>query len=81
MLQEIVRFLKADTSFANPRPLRYNVLFDSHPSSVPYITRLQAKARRVLALQEALLMTYHRNEVCNSSHTNKIICISTPTIN
>ncbi|KAH7655558.1 Protein SCAI protein [Dioscorea alata] len=63
MLQEIVRFLKADTSFANPRPLRYNVLFDSHPSSVPYITRLQAKARRVLALQEALLLTYHRNEV------------------
>ncbi|KAJ0984584.1 hypothetical protein J5N97_002940 [Dioscorea zingiberensis] len=63
MLQEIVRFLRADTSFANTRPLRYNILFDSHSSSMPYIARLQAKAKRVLTLQDALLTSYHRNEV------------------
>ncbi|ONK74137.1 uncharacterized protein A4U43_C03F3150 [Asparagus officinalis] len=61
VLQEIVRFLKLDASFLNTRPLRYNVLFDSHPSSIPYIKRFHA--RRALRLQDALLTSYHRNEV------------------
>ncbi|XP_072979939.1 uncharacterized protein [Typha angustifolia] len=59
--QEIVRFLKADKAFAHSRPLRYNVLYDSYPSSRPYIMRFHSK--RVLRLQEALLTSYHRNEV------------------
>lgn len=61
-LQEIDRFLKADTAFAKTRTLRFNVLFDSHPSSVPYISRFHAN--RILRLQDALLTSYRRNEVC-----------------
>ena len=41
--------------------MRYNVLFDSHSSTLPYIKRFHA--RRVLRLQDALLTSYHRNEV------------------
>ncbi|KAK8942191.1 hypothetical protein KSP40_PGU017823 [Platanthera guangdongensis] len=61
LLQETFRFLKADTSFSNTRPLRYSLLFDSHPSSLPYIARLHK--RRVLKFQDALLTSYHRNEI------------------
>lgn len=61
VLQEILRFLKVDATFLNTRPLRYNLLFDSHPSSLPSIKRFHA--RRALRLQEALLTSYHRNEV------------------
>lgn len=67
VLQEIVRFLKVDATFSNTRPLRYNLLFDSHPSSVPYIKRFHA--RRSLRLQDALLTSYHRNEVKFSEFT------------
>ncbi|KAL5992546.1 hypothetical protein ACLOJK_013465 [Asimina triloba] len=59
--QEIVRFLKADAAFTNIRPLRYSVLFDSHQASLPYVARFHAK--RVLKLKDAVLMSYHRNEV------------------
>ncbi|MQL70536.1 hypothetical protein Taro_002830, partial [Colocasia esculenta] len=61
VLQEIVRFLKADVVVANSRPLRYCLLFDSHPSSHSYIARFHPK--RALRLQQALLASYHRNEV------------------
>ncbi|KAJ6791672.1 protein SCAI [Iris pallida] len=61
VLQETLRFLKADTASTNSRPLRYNVLFDSHPSALPYIARFHA--RRELRLHDALLTSYHRNEV------------------
>ncbi|XP_008805899.2 protein SCAI homolog [Phoenix dactylifera] len=61
VLQEIFRFLKANTAFTNTRPLRYSILFDSHLSSVPYIARFHAN--RVLRLQDALLTSYHHNEV------------------
>ncbi|XP_020704777.1 protein SCAI homolog isoform X2 [Dendrobium catenatum] len=61
VLQEIFRFLKADTSFTNTRPLRYSLLFDAHPSSLPYIARLHK--RRVLKLQDALLTSYRRTEI------------------
>lgn len=61
VLQETFRFLKADTSFSNTRPLRYSLLFDSHPSSLPYIARLHK--RRVLKLQDALLTSYRKNEI------------------
>ncbi|XXG86462.1 hypothetical protein AAC387_Pa11g1354 [Persea americana] len=60
VVQEIVRFLKVDTAFMNIRPLRYCLLFDSHPSSVPRGARFQA---RNLKLQDALLTSYRRNEV------------------
>lgn len=60
-MQEIVRFMKVDTSFMNAQPLRYCVTFDSHPASLPYLTRFHAK--KVLKFQDALLTSYHRNEV------------------
>ncbi|KAK1264041.1 hypothetical protein QJS04_geneDACA009317 [Acorus gramineus] len=61
LVQEILRFLKADTTFKNARPLRYSKLLDSHPSSNPYIARYHSK--KSLKLQDALLTSYHRNEV------------------
>ncbi|PON90894.1 Protein SCAI [Trema orientale] len=61
VVQEIVRFMKVDTSFMNARPLRYCATFDSHPASLSYVTRFHAK--KVLKFQDALLTSYHRNEV------------------
>ncbi|XP_057970575.1 uncharacterized protein LOC131159572 isoform X2 [Malania oleifera] len=61
IVQEIVRFVKFDTTFVNIRPLRYCAMFDSHPDSHPYIARFHAK--KVLKFQDALLTSYHRNEV------------------
>ncbi|KAG0469665.1 hypothetical protein HPP92_016365 [Vanilla planifolia] len=61
VLQETFRFLKADKTFTNARPLRYSLLFDAHPSSLPYIARLHK--RRVLKLQDALLTSYRKNEI------------------
>ncbi|XP_073105685.1 uncharacterized protein [Elaeis guineensis] len=61
VLQEIDRFLKADTAFTKTRTLRFNVLFDSHSSSAPYISRFHTN--RILRLQDALLTSYRRNEV------------------
>lgn len=63
VVQEIVRFMKVDTAFMNVRPLRYSAMFDSHPASLPYVARFHAK--RVLKFQDALLTSYHRNEVNN----------------
>lgn len=63
VVQEIVRFMKVDTAFMNVRPLRYSVMFDSHPASLPYVARFHAK--RVLKFQDAVLTSYHRNEVNN----------------
>ncbi|KAL5539596.1 hypothetical protein UlMin_044172 [Ulmus minor] len=61
VVQEIVRFTKVDTAFMNVRPLRYCSTLDSHPESAPYVARFHAK--KVLKLQDALLTSYHRNEV------------------
>ncbi|KAH7566872.1 hypothetical protein JRO89_XS08G0247200 [Xanthoceras sorbifolium] len=61
VVQEIVRFMKADTAFTNIRPLRYCAMFDSHPTSLPYVARFHAK--KVLKFKDAILTSYHRNEV------------------
>ncbi|KAL3524827.1 hypothetical protein ACH5RR_013199 [Cinchona calisaya] len=61
VLQEILRFTKADASFLNVRPLRFCALFDSYPSSLPYVARFHAKM--VLKFREALLISYGKNEV------------------
>lgn len=61
MVQEIVRFLKADTAFMNIRPLRYSPLVDPHPDSLPPV--LPSVGRRNLRLQDAILSSYHNNEV------------------
>ncbi|XP_058084871.1 uncharacterized protein LOC131232576 isoform X1 [Magnolia sinica] len=60
VVQEIVRFLKADTSFMNIRPLRYSLVLDPNPDSLPYVACV---AKRGLRLQEAILSSYRHNEV------------------
>ncbi|CDP09323.1 unnamed protein product [Coffea canephora] len=59
VVQEIVKFLKGDTAFMNLRPLRYSVVLDLHPDSIPNA----AEAKRKLKLKDALLCSYHPNEV------------------
>ncbi|KAK9285261.1 hypothetical protein L1049_024451 [Liquidambar formosana] len=61
VVQEIVRLMKVETAYMNVRPLRYSTSFDSHPSSLPYVARFHAK--RILKFQDAVLTSYHRNEV------------------
>lgn len=61
MVQEIMRFTEADSGNANARPLRYTAMFDSYPASLPYVARFHAK--RLLKFRDALLTSYHRNEV------------------
>ncbi|KAL5200840.1 hypothetical protein ABZP36_035194 [Zizania latifolia] len=61
VLQELGRFLKADGAYKGSRSLRYDNLFDSYPSNLASIARFHSK--RVLKLKEAVLTSYHRNEV------------------
>lgn len=58
VVQEISRFLKADTAFMNIRPLRYSLVLDLHPDSLPRVA-----TRRSLKLRDAILSSYHHNEV------------------
>ncbi|KAK4264946.1 hypothetical protein QN277_026059 [Acacia crassicarpa] len=60
VVQEIVRFTKAENGFAI-RPLRYCATTDTHQASLPYVARFHAK--RFLKFRDALLTSYHRNEV------------------
>ncbi|GER57380.1 hypothetical protein STAS_35181 [Striga asiatica] len=59
VIQEIVKFLKADTAFMNIRPLRYSIVLDLHPDAFPHVV----DAKRKLRLRDALLCSYHPNEV------------------
>ncbi|KAK6923369.1 Protein SCAI [Dillenia turbinata] len=62
VVQEISRFVKVDTASINiGKPLRYCAMFDSHPDSAQCVARFHAK--KVLKLKDALLTSYHRNEV------------------
>ncbi|KAL5549668.1 hypothetical protein UlMin_004899 [Ulmus minor] len=61
VVQELVRFLKADTDFMNIRPLRYSVVLDPHPDSLPQASTSVGK--RNLRLRDAVLSSYHPNEV------------------
>lgn len=61
VVQEIVRFLKADTTFMNIRPLRYSLVLDPHPDSLPHVATSVTK--RNLRLRDAILSSYHHNEV------------------
>lgn len=60
VVQEIVRFTKAENGFAI-RTLRYCATTDTHKASLPYVARFHAK--RFLKFRDALLTSYHRNEV------------------
>ncbi|WOK98337.1 protein SCAI [Canna indica] len=61
VVQEIFRFLKADTSFMNMKPLRYSFLFDTNPDSLPIVA--SSYKRRGLVLRDVILSSYHHNEV------------------
>ncbi|XP_010240848.1 PREDICTED: protein SCAI isoform X2 [Nelumbo nucifera] len=61
VVQEIVRFLRADTAFMNIRPLRYSLVIDTPPDSLPHVASLEGK--RNLKLRDAILSSYHHNEV------------------
>lgn len=63
VVQEIVRFMNVDTTFTigNARPFRYCAMLDCHPNSVPYVARFHAK--KFVKFRDAILMSYHRNEV------------------
>ncbi|XP_057499898.1 uncharacterized protein LOC130784068 [Actinidia eriantha] len=58
VVQEIVKFLKADTAFMNIRPLRYSLVLDLHPDFLPHVA-----TRRKLRLRDAILTSYYPNEV------------------
>lgn len=61
VVQEIVKFLKADTAFLNIRPLRYSLVLDPHPDTLPHVSSHSPK--RNLRLRDAVLCSYHPNEV------------------
>ncbi|KAJ6807169.1 protein SCAI [Iris pallida] len=61
VVQEIVRFLRADSLFMNMRPLRYSFVYDSHPDSLTSVVSCNDK--RKLVLHDALLSSYCQNEV------------------
>ncbi|CAK9177148.1 unnamed protein product [Ilex paraguariensis] len=56
VVQEIAKFLKADPPFMNIRPLRYSIVLDLHPDSI-------ANTKRKLRLSDAILCSYHPNEI------------------
>lgn len=58
VVQEILRFLKADSGFTNLRPSRYSVVLDSNPDSI-----VVPNVKRNLKLTDAVLSSYHHNEV------------------
>lgn len=61
VVQEIVRFLKSDTAFMNIRPLRYSPVLELHPDALVHVSASVTK--RNLKLRDAILSSYHPNEV------------------
>ncbi|KAK2638492.1 hypothetical protein Ddye_026287 [Dipteronia dyeriana] len=61
VVQEIVRFLKADMAFMNIRPSRYSPVLDTHPDALVQVSTSVTK--RNLRLRDAILSSYHQNEV------------------
>ncbi|XP_062193380.1 uncharacterized protein LOC133896774 isoform X2 [Phragmites australis] len=61
VVQEIARFLRADSSFMNMRPLRYSYAFDPPPDTLPTVPPTIKK--RGLVLSDAILCSYYHNEV------------------
>lgn len=67
VVQEIVRFLKADSAYINIRPLRYSIVLDLHPDLLPQVAAYDGKKN--LRLRDAILSTFHLNEVKYSELT------------
>lgn len=56
-----MKFLKADTAFMNIRPFRYSVVLEPRPDSMTPVS--PSLTKRHLRLQDAILSSYHHNEV------------------
>lgn len=61
VVQEIARFLRADSAFMNMRPLRYSYAFDPPPDTLPTVPPTVKK--RGLVLSDTILCSYYPNEV------------------
>nr|XP_015612131.1 protein SCAI isoform X2 [Oryza sativa Japonica Group] len=61
VVQEIARFLRADSPFINMRPLRYSYAFDPPPDTLPTVPPTVKK--RGLVLNDAMLCSYYQNEI------------------
>ncbi|KAB8111843.1 uncharacterized protein [Oryza sativa Japonica Group] len=61
VVQEIARFLRADSPFINMRPLRYSYAFDPPPDTLPTVPPTVKK--RGLVLSDAMLCSYYQNEI------------------
>lgn len=59
VVQEILRFMKADSACETSRPLRYCLLYDPHPSNVFH----KIEGKRPLHLEDSILASYYHNEV------------------
>jgi len=59
VVQEILRFMKADSACETSRPLRYCLLYDPHPSLISH----KVEERRPLHLEDSILASYYHNEV------------------
>ena len=53
--------MKADAACDTSRPLRYSILLDPHPSTLPVIEKLEKW--KPLRLEDAILASYYHNEV------------------
>eukprot|EP00897_Mesotaenium_endlicherianum_P007816 jgi/Mesen1/7062/ME000369S06385 len=62
VLQEIMRFMKADAACEGTRSLRYSLLLDPAPGALPLVASM-GRGSTPLKLQEAILTSYHPNEV------------------
>lgn len=58
VVQEILRFMKADSACETSRPLRYCLLYDPHPSLISH--KIEGKP---LHLEDSILASYYHNEV------------------
>ncbi|KAL7617481.1 hypothetical protein Lser_V15G03161 [Lactuca serriola] len=59
VIRDITKFLKVDTAFMNMRPLRYSIVLDHDPDNLPLVSFIKRKLR----LRDAILCSYHPNEV------------------
>ncbi|GJR39511.1 protein SCAI [Tanacetum coccineum] len=59
VIRDVTKFLKVDTAFTYIRPLRYSIVLDADPDRLPRVAFIKRKLR----LKDAILCSYHPNEV------------------
>ncbi|XP_073391131.1 uncharacterized protein [Physcomitrium patens] len=61
VVQEILRFMRADSACDTSRPLRYCLVYDPHPSTFSQFQKIEVK--KPLHLEDAILASYYHNEI------------------